>query len=78
MKNKPTNSEEKIPDNIITDEFSRAKRLLEFCKRRDNSKKQIPVKLDNKTVFLVPEGTDIGKWKKNKIKALKKFRNSDQ
>ncbi|MDR1222447.1 MAG: hypothetical protein LBL07_06160 [Tannerella sp.] len=78
MKNKLRNTEGKMVENIITDESSRAERLLEFCKKRDNSRKLIPVKLDSKTIFYVPEGTDIEEWKKNKTEALNKFRSSDQ
>ncbi|MDR1090712.1 MAG: hypothetical protein LBL79_06520 [Prevotella sp.] len=78
MKGKPENPEGKMVENIISDESSRSKRLLELCKKRDNSQKLIPVRLDRKTVFLVPEGTDIEQWKKNKIRMLNKYRDSDQ
>ncbi|MDR1624139.1 MAG: hypothetical protein LBS04_04110 [Tannerellaceae bacterium] len=68
---------DKLCESPANDDSSRGKRLLEQCKKRDSSRKLIPVKLDSKTVFLVPDGTDIEKWRKKKVAALDKSKDID-
>jgi hypothetical protein len=61
---------------IFNSDRSCAQRLLAECKRREKSKALIPVRLE-RCLYLVPEGTDMEKWKKEKARNLEKFRHND-
>ncbi|GHU80118.1 hypothetical protein FACS1894145_5810 [Bacteroidia bacterium] len=71
-------SEGELIENIFHDDRSRSQKLLEKCKQREKSNRLIPVRLGPKTIYLVPTGTDIENWSKNKARNLDKFRKNYQ
>jgi hypothetical protein len=44
--------------------------------KAEGSRALIPVRFE-RCLYLVPEGTDMEKWKKEKARNLKKFRHND-
>ena len=50
--------------SIFLDERIRVQRLLQKCKENDRRKNLKAIKISNNTWYLLPEGTDVEKWKK--------------
>jgi hypothetical protein len=70
--NEKRKSEGELIESIFTDDRTKSQRLLDKCKREEREKGVILVKLDNKTTYLVPAGTDIENWKRKKNRDLNK------
>jgi hypothetical protein len=72
--NEKQKSEGRLLEEIFRDNRSEAQKLLNYCKAMEIQRKLIAVQLDPKSVFLVPFGTDLDKWKERKLRKLKQFR----
>jgi hypothetical protein len=70
-------AEGQILEYLFSDNCTRAQKLLDECKKREKARNPVPVRFGTKTVYLVPEGTDIEIWSKNKIRNLEKYRHND-
>jgi hypothetical protein len=64
-------------DHLYSTERCRAQRLLDEGKAREKHKRLIPVHLGAKSIYPVPGGTDLEKWKEKKNRNLEKFRSND-
>jgi hypothetical protein len=69
-------AEGKVLDKLFNSDRSRAQKMLAECRDREESKALIPVRFE-RSIYLVPEGTDMEKWKKEKARNLEKFRHND-
>jgi hypothetical protein len=73
MSNNKEKAEGKIVNEILHDRQANALILLKEAKKRESKSRLVPVKFGIKTIYFVPEGTDIEKWKINKARILEKL-----
>ena len=72
--NEKQKSEGQLLESIFKDNRSEAQSLLNLCKERENQQILIPVQLDSRTIFFVPAGTNIEKFRNRKTEELERFR----
>jgi len=64
--NEKRKTEGELIEAVFSDDRSRAQKLLEKLKEREQSKSQVIVKIGKYTWYLLPEVTDMEKWKERK------------
>jgi hypothetical protein len=76
--NEKRKSEGKRVESIFSNERSRAQKLLDKCHAIESRKQLMVVRLGKGTLYLVPSGADIEKWKQRKNRELnKQYRHND-
>jgi hypothetical protein len=68
--NEKRKSEGERIESVFHDERSRAQKLLDKCKEDECKKNLIGVPFGKNTIYMLPVGTDIEKWKIKKRKQV--------
>jgi hypothetical protein len=70
-------AEGQVLGDLFSDNRTKAQKLLDECQKREKARKLVPVHFGAKTIYLVPAGTNIEIWSKNKARNLEKFQHNN-